>query len=232
MSGGERLVQASLADGWRLFRRTAVPLGSFALLLAGLLALTTLLRGVLAPLGRLATPLVLLWGVSGLLRGAAAPLRGERPGLRRLWRLMLRRNGRGCRRLLGASLLAIGLMALAALPGYGLVALSSRFAPSSDPITALVVALLPLAPALVLLHLLPLGPLLNLDDQPLLASARRSLGMVRRRPGSVLVLAAVQMAVLGLSVGVQPLLGVGLGLPLAICLGTAATWHLSQEAGC
>jgi hypothetical protein len=47
----------------------------------------------------------------------------------------------------------------------------------------------------------------------------------------VLVLAAVQMAVLGLSVGVQPLLGVVLGLPLAICLGTAATWRLSQEAG-
>ena len=121
--------------------------------------------------------------------------------------------------------------ALASLPGYALVALSTRFAPSTDPITTLVVALLPLAPALVLLHLLPLGPLLALDDRPLLASARRSLQLVRRRPGTVLVLAAVQLAVLGLAVGVQPLLGVALGLPLAICLGTAATLRLSREAG-
>ena len=232
MTSGERLVQACLAEGWRLFRRTALPLGGFALLLAALLAGTTLLRGALAPLGRMATPLLLLWGVSGMLRGAAAPLRGERPGLGRLLRLMLRRNGGGWRRLLGASLLGLGLMALAALPGYALVALSARFAPASDPITALVVALLPLAPALVLLHLLPLGPLLVLDDRPLLASARRSLQLVRRRPGTVLVLAAVQLAVLGLAVGVEPLLGVALGLPLAICLGTAATWRLSREAGC
>lgn len=228
MTSGERLVQACLAEGWQLFRRTALPLGGFALLLAALLAGITLLRGALAPLGRMATPLLLLWGVSGMLRGAAAPLRGERPGLGRL----LRRNGHGCRRLLGASLLGLGLMALAALPGYALVALSARFAPASDPITALVVALLPLAPALVLLHLLPLGPLLALDDRPLLTSARRSLQLVRRRPGVVLVLAAVQLAVLGLAVGVEPLLGVALGLPLAICLGTAATWRLSREAGC
>lgn len=230
MTGGERLVQASLAEGWRLFRRNALTLGGFALLLAALLACTTLLRGPLALLGRGASPLLLLWGVSGLLRGAAAPLQGEPAGLR-LWRLLLRRNGRGCRRLLGASLLGLGLMTLAALPGYALVALSARFAPASDPITALVVALLPLAPALVLLHLLPLGPLLALEDRPLLVSARRSVGLVRRRPGTVLVLAAVQLALLGLSVGVQPLLGVALGLPLAICLGTAATWRLSREAG-
>jgi hypothetical protein len=228
MSGGERLVQASLRDGWRLFRRTVLPLGSFTLLLAGLLGLTTLLRGALAPVGRLAVPLLLLWGVNGLLRGAAARLRGDRPGLR----LLLRRDGRGCRRLLGGSLLGIGLMLLAALPGYGLVILLARFAPASDPITALVVALLPLGPALVLLHLLPLGPLLALEGRPLLASARRSLGLVRRRPGAMLVLAAVQMAALGLSGGVQPLLGVVVGLPLAICLGTASTWHLSREAGC
>ncbi|MFM7265816.1 MAG: hypothetical protein ACKOZW_09565, partial [Cyanobium sp.] len=201
------------------------------LLLAALLAGTTLLRGALAPLGRGASPLLLLWGVSGLLRGAAAPLRGERPK-RRLWGLMLRRNGRGCRRLLGAALLGLGLMALATLPGYALVALSARFAPSTDLITTLVVALLPLAPALVLLHLLPLGPLLALHDQPLLASARRSLELVRRRPGTVLVLGAVQLAILGLSVGIHPLVGVVLGLPLAICLGTAAPCSLSREAGC
>lgn len=231
MTGGERLVRDSLVTGWHLFRRNALPLGGFALLLAVLLAGTTLLRGALAPLGRGIAALLLLWGVSGLQRAAAAPLRGERPGWR-LLRLMLRRNGPGCRRLLGASLLGLGLMALAALPGYALVALSARFAPTSDPITALVVALLPLAPALVLLHLLPLGPLLSLDDRPLLASARRSLALVRRRPGAVLVLAVVQLAVLTLSAGVQPLLGVALGLPLAICLGTAATWRLSREAGC
>ena len=165
--------------------------------------------------------------MGGLLRGAVAPLQGRRPGLR----LLLRRDGRGTRRLLSASLLALGLMALAVLPGYGLVALSARFAPASDPFTMLVVAVLPLAPALVLLHFLPLGPLLTLEEKPVLASARRSLALVRRRPGAMLVLTSVQLAVLGLSGGVQPLLGVALGLPLAICLGTATTWHLSREAG-
>lgn len=233
MSGGERFVQTCLQDGWRAFRRAAPSLLSFSLLLAGLLALPTLLvpqlaRSGLAPLGRVATALLLLWGTNGLLHGAVAALAGRRPGPR----LLLRWDLPGCRRLLLAALLALALMALAVVPGTALVALSSRFSPASDTITALLVGLLPLLPALVLLVLLPLGPLLLLEGRSVLAAAWRSQRLVRRRPGAVLVLAAVQLAVLGLSGGVHPLLGVALGLPLALCLGVAGAGQLSRAAAC
>jgi hypothetical protein len=228
MSGGERFVLTCLQEGWWAFRRGAWALLSLALLLAGLLALPPLAGGVLAPLGRLATALLLLWGTSGLLRGAATALAGRRPGPR----LLLRRDVRGCRRLLLAALLVLALVAVAAMPGTALVALSGRFAPSSDPLTALLVALLPLLPGLVVLALLPLGPLLTMEGKPVLATAWRSLLLVRERPGAALVLAAVQLAALGLSGGLHPLLGVVVGLPLAICLGAATAGRLSRSAGC
>lgn len=229
MSGGERFVRACLHDGWRAFRRAAPSLLGFSLLLAGLLALVPpLARWGLAPLGRLATMLLLLWGTNGLLRGAVAALAGQRPGAR----LLLRRDPPGCRRLLLAALVALALMALAVVPGTALVALSGRFAPASDRLTALLVGLLPLLPALVLLALLPLGPLLLLEGKPVLATAWRSQRLVRHRPGAVLVLAAVQLAELELSGGVHPLVGVAVGLPLALCLGVATAGQLSRETAC
>jgi hypothetical protein len=229
MSDGEKLVLASLQDGWTSFRRAAFPLMASALLMAGLLAATQLLPRL--P-GQLLALLVSLWGSTGLLRGAAAADDGRRPGPG----LLLRRDRRGCQRLLLASLLVLALMALATLPGYALVALSVRFAPASDPITTLLVALLPLLPALVILHALPVGPLLipdaNGQERSVPLALRHSWRLVAARRGAVLVLAAVQLAVLQVSSGVQPLLGVGLGLPLAICLGSATTRRLSRAAGC
>jgi hypothetical protein len=228
MNAGEKLVQASLRDGWTAFRRSAFPLVTHALLLAVLLAWIQRLPRLPA---LLIAPPVALWGSTVLLRGAATAVEGRPPGLARLWR----RDGASCRRLGFASLLVLTLMALATLPGYALVALSIRFAPASDPITALLVALLPLPAAVVLLHALPLGPLLmaagGAEARAVPLTLWRSWRLVARRRGVVVVLATLQGALLQLTAGLHPLLGIGVGLPLAICLGTATSGRLNREAG-
>jgi hypothetical protein len=235
----EGLVMQILQQGWIAFRRAPVRLVGFAWLVLALLELTLSVRqwpppagGALALLGwhaiqlagRPAALLLALWGSTGLLRGAAAAVDGSCPDLR----LLLRPDGNACRQLFLAALLVAGLLLLALLPVYALIALSSRFAPASDLFTTLLVALLPLVPAVLLLPLLPLGPVLTRQRIPLMRAVLRSLRLGAGHRGAALVLAAVQLALLLVGM-LHPVLLVGLALPLAICLGSAAERQFSRQ---
>jgi hypothetical protein len=234
----ENLVLQTLRDGWIAFRRAPFRLVGFALLVLALLALLLNARqwpppanGALALLGwraiqwaaRAVALLLVLWGSTGLLRGASAAVDGRCPGPR----LLLWPDPAACRQLFLAGLLVAGLLLLALLPPYALIALSGRFAPASDPLTTLLVALLPLVPALMLLPLLPLGAVLARERMPLIGAVRRSVRLGAGHRGATLVLAAVQLALLLIG-SLHPVLLVGLALPLAICLGCAGERRLSR----
>ena len=234
----ERLVLQTLQDGWIAFRRAPFRLVGFALLMLVLLALTLGVRqwpappdGPLPLLGWRAIQLaahavallLMLWGSTGLLRGATAAVDGRCPGPG----LLLRPDPAACRQLFLASLLVAGLLPLALLPLYALIGLSGRFAPASDPLTTLLVALLPVVPALLLLPVLPLGPVLARQRMSLMGAVLRSVRLGAGHRGATLVLAAVQLALLLIG-SLHPVLLVGLALPLAICLGCAGERRLSR----
>lgn len=219
----ERLVKQSLQEGWRAFGRAPLWFVGFGLLVLALLGLS--LRMVPWPplAAHLAALLLALWGSTGLLRGAAVAVDGSRPRPG----LLLRFDAAACRQLFLAGLLVAALLLLALLPVYALIALSGRFAPATDPLTALLVTLLPLVPALMLVPLLPLGAVLERQPGPLLLAVLRSLRLGRGHRGAELVLAAVQLGLLLLGAA-HPVLQVGFALPLAICLGSAGERQFSR----
>jgi hypothetical protein len=219
----ERLVMRSLQEGWRAFGRAPLWFVGFALLVLALLGLTRS-PGQWPPLAtHLAALLLALWGSTGLLRAAAVAVDGGRPGP---W-LLLRFDDAACRRLFLAAVLVAALLLLALLPFYALIALSGRFAPATDPLTALLVTLLPLVPALVLLALLPLGAVLAREPGSPLQAVLRCLRLGAGQRGAALVLAAVQVGLLLLAAA-HPVLLVGIALPLAICLGSASERQFSR----
>jgi hypothetical protein len=219
----ERLVKQSLQEGWRAFARAPLWFVGFGLLVLALLRLTLRVVPWHPLAAHLAALLLALWGSTSLLRAAAVAVDGGRPGPG----LLLRFDAAACRQLFLAAVLVAALLLLALLPVYALIALSGRFAPATDPFTALLVTLLPLVPALVLLALLPLAAVLAREPESLLQAVLRCLRLGTGQCGAALVLAAVQLGLLLLGAA-HPVLLAGLALPLAICLGIASERQFSR----